>query len=71
MSLTIKSVMHSAIKGRIIGCIHDEIIVESPIAETELAAQILQESMVDAGKMYLKDVPVLVDVSITDNWYEK
>jgi len=27
--------------------------------------------MVDAGKIYLKDVPVMVDVSVTDNWYEK
>jgi len=27
--------------------------------------------MVDAGKVYLKDVPVVVDVSVADNWYEK
>jgi hypothetical protein len=37
----------------------------------ETAAHILKESMIDAGKMYLKDVPVLVDVSVVDNWYEK
>lgn len=36
-----------------------------------IPAQILRESMIDAGKMYLKDVPVLVDVSVVDNWYEK
>ena len=35
------------------------------------AAQILQDSMIDAGQMYLKDVPVLVDVMVMDNWYEK
>jgi hypothetical protein len=35
------------------------------------AAQILRESMIDAGKMYLKDVPVLVDVVVVDNWCEK
>lgn len=56
---------------RIIGCIHDEIIIGAPIAETEIAAQILQQSMVDAGKMYLKDVLVVVEVSVADNWYEK
>jgi len=27
--------------------------------------------MIDAGKMYLKDVPIVVDVSVADNWYEK
>lgn len=27
--------------------------------------------MIDAGKMFLKDVPELVDVKVVDNWYEK
>jgi hypothetical protein len=30
-----------------------------------------RNSMIDAGKMFLKDVPVLVDVMVVDNWYEK
>jgi DNA polymerase I-like protein with 3'-5' exonuclease and polymerase domains len=46
--------------------IHDEIIVEAPVAETNSVAQILWESMIDAGKIFLKDVPVLVDVSVVD-----
>ena len=71
MSLKIRSVKHSAMKGRVIGCIHDEIIIEAPIAETSTAAQILRESMIAAGQLYLKDGPVLIDVSVTDNWYEK
>jgi len=41
------------------------------IAKTPTASRILRNSMIDAGKMYLKDVPVLVDVSVVDNWYEK
>jgi len=27
--------------------------------------------MIDAEKGYLKDVPVVVDVSVADNWYKK
>jgi DNA polymerase I-like protein with 3'-5' exonuclease and polymerase domains len=54
-----------------IGCIHDEIIIEAPVAETETAAGILKDSMIDAGEIYLKDVPIVVDVSVADNWYEK
>jgi DNA polymerase-1 len=67
-------ILHERSQGsgiRIIGCIHDEIITEAPLAETETAARILRDSMIAAGKMYLKDVPVVVDVFITDNWYEK
>ena len=56
---------------RIVGCIHDEIIIEASVAETDTAAQILKDSMIDAGKIYLRDVPILVDVSVVDNWYEK
>ena len=68
------SILHERSKGngiRIIGCIHDEIIIEAPVAETDAAAQILRESMIDAGKVFLKDVPVVVEVSVADNWYEK
>jgi hypothetical protein len=39
--------------------------------EIDTVAQILRESMIDAGKMYLRDVPIVVDVSVVDNWYEK
>jgi len=49
------------------GCIHDEIIIGAPVPETPTAYQILRESMIDSGKMFLKGVPVLVDVSVVDN----
>jgi len=55
----------------IIGCIHDEIIIEAPVTEQDFSVQILKGSMIEAGQMYLKQVPVLVDVSIADNWSEK
>ena len=35
------------------------------------AAQILQDSMIDAVRIFLKDVPIVVDVSVADNWYQK
>jgi len=56
---------------KVVGCIHDEIIIEAPVEEAEAAAQILKQSMIDAGKVYLKNVPIVVEVSIADNWYEK
>jgi hypothetical protein len=48
-----------------------KIMMEGPGVNQDTAAQILHDSMVDAGKMYLKDVPVLVDVKVADNWYQK
>lgn len=46
-----------------------KITIEAPGVNKVTAAQILQECMLDAGKMYLRDVPVVVDVTVTDNWY--
>jgi DNA polymerase-1 len=67
-------ILHERIDGtgiKIIGCIHSEIITEAPVAKIDTAAETLRESMINAGKMYLKDVPVVVDVSVGDNWYQK
>jgi twinkle protein len=49
----------------------DEIIVEAPDLTIEKVAQILKESMIDTGQRYLKKMPVQVDVSVADNWFEK
>jgi len=51
--------------------LHDEILIEAPIEEIDAASQILKESMIDAGTAYLKNVPVVAEVSVADNWYEK
>ncbi len=55
----------------IIACIHDEIILEASVEEADTAAEILQESMIEAGQHYLKSVPVEVDVKVVDTWAEK
>ena len=55
----------------IIGCIHDEVILEAPIGESKVAAQILHDSMVEAGQGYLKKTPVEVEGFIADDWSEK
>ncbi len=67
-------VLHERIKNtglKIVGCIHREILMEAPIDETDAATQIMRESMTEAAQHYLKEVPVVVDVSAVDNWYEK
>jgi len=38
------------LSGIFILYIHDEIIIEAPIAEIETATQILKESMIEAGQ---------------------
>ena len=67
-------ILHERIKNtgiKIIGCIHREIIMEAPIDVIDAAIQIILKSMTDAGQHYLKEIPVVVNISAVDNWYEK
>jgi DNA polymerase-1 len=57
--------------ARIIGAVHDEIILEVPEKMAEGFAVILKETMIQAGKAYLSKVPVEVEVTVADNWAEK
>lgn len=47
---------------------HDEIIVESPVEMQSEAEIIVDESMVSAGKEFLKRVPIKVDVKSGRQW---
>lgn len=67
-------ILHGRIKNtgiRIIGCIHRETLMEAPINEAESATQIIRNSMIEAAQHYLKEIPVVVDIFVVDNWYEK
>ena len=56
---------------RIVGCVHDEIIVEVLEDKAKEIADAVTDCMKMAGETYLKQIPVEVEVSITDNWLEK
>ncbi|MEK7434529.1 MAG: DNA polymerase [Cyanobacteriota bacterium] len=55
-------------KTKLINTVHDEIILESPLEFAENSAKILEQKMIEAGRIYLKKVPIVVDVHISDFW---
>jgi DNA polymerase I-like protein with 3'-5' exonuclease and polymerase domains len=57
--------------ARLIGTVHDEILLEAPEGKAEQAAQILQQVMEQAGQRYLRKVPVKAEVAIVSSWAEK
>ncbi|MFZ0931470.1 MAG: DNA polymerase [Syntrophobacteraceae bacterium] len=57
--------------ARIIGTVHDEIILEVPEQMAGEAAVILKETMIQASEAYLGKVPVEVEVTIGETWAEK
>jgi DNA polymerase I-like protein with 3'-5' exonuclease and polymerase domains len=57
--------------AKIVGSVHDEIILEVPEEKTEEAAVILKDVMEAAGKRFLKQVPVLAEPIVADSWADK
>jgi len=54
--------------GKIIACVHDEILLQSKEDEAEHVSAILNANMLEAAQFFLKKVPSVVDVTILDNW---
>ena len=68
------AILPEALKGtgaKIVGTVHDEIILEVPADTARQAALTLKKTMEKAGREYLREVPVVVDVSVADSWAEK
>ncbi|MGK7893122.1 MAG: hypothetical protein AB4372_05685 [Xenococcus sp. (in: cyanobacteria)] len=50
---------------------HDEIILEAPTESADKVAAILSDTMVEAGREFLRKVPVIASASIGDSWADK
>ena len=53
---------------RLVAVIHDEILLEVPEDEAEEAKKILESCMVEGIKTIVKDIPIIVDSSVSNNW---
>jgi DNA polymerase I len=53
---------------KIIGTIHDEILVETPNKSVATVKIVVENSMIKAGEFYLRSVPVKVDVTDAATW---
>lgn len=59
------------ISGRMVAQVHDEIVVEVPERFADDARALLERRMVEAGKAFLKKVPIEVSVGVGRSWAEK
>ena len=59
--------MSEGLKARLILQVHDELIVEAPVIETERASKILHEEMENAMKLSIK---LEADVHCGRSWYD-
>ena len=57
----------AGLKSRILLQVHDELVLEVPEAEKEIAAKLVKEAMESAAAL---DIPLLADVKFGKNWAE-
>ena len=62
-----KRLKAEGLRARLVLQVHDELIVESPEAEREIAGKILKEEMESA---YALSVPLVVDMNFGKSWYD-
>lgn len=63
--------LHKALAGSgagLVSFIHDENVIEAPADIVKDVAAVVRREMVKAGREYLHEVPIEVDVSVSDCW---
>lgn len=55
-------------RWRVCLAVHDEIVLEVPDEETELAKEVLEQCMINGMKKFIKEVPIVVGVKVEDHW---
>lgn len=62
-----KSLKNQKLKSKIILQVHDELIIESPMEEAEMATEILKSEMEKAIKL---SVPLKVNIAVGETWFD-
>lgn len=57
--------------AKLVNCVHDEIVLEVRDGHIESQSQMLKQAMLDGGEVFLKTVPVVVDVEVNDFWRKR
>ena len=53
---------------KLVAIVHDEILLEVPTDDAEEAKEVLENCMIEGMKKIIKDIPVIVETSISNNW---
>ena len=66
--------LHKRLAGKdafIVAAVHDEIVLECASTNCSQMAQLLKETMEEAGSRYVLDLPIVADAGVAHSWAEK
>ena len=58
-------------EAKLVAMIHDEVIVECPVAESETVKKLVEQAMVEGMKTFLTEVPVTAEAGVGKTWADK
>ena len=58
------------IQAKLINAVHDEILIEVPEINSQLAEKLITEIMINSAKKYVPTVPMASDTYNVNSWYE-
>jgi DNA polymerase I-like protein with 3'-5' exonuclease and polymerase domains len=53
---------------KLVNCVHDELVFECKAEEADEVAAIVKTELEKAGALFLKDIPCIAEVKISDTW---
>jgi putative DNA primase/helicase len=56
--------------ARLVLCVHDEVLVETPIEHAEAVKKVVVDSMIEGMQVFVTAVPIVVEASIRRTWAE-
>jgi DNA polymerase-1 len=62
-----EAMRREGVKARMLMQVHDELLVECPVSETDRVVEILRREMESAVEL---DVPLIADIGVGDNWMD-
>lgn len=68
------AMLPTALQGtntKIIGTVHDEILLECPESAADRVASILADTMAAAGAVFVHQVPIVANVKVAESWADK
>ena len=63
-----KKLQSTNIDAFLTNAVHDEIVIESSEQDADKALEILEKSMIEAGQMIVRNVPILAEGGVYDFW---
>lgn len=63
-----RSIVEHGLAASIVNIVHDEIVVEAREEHAEMCQKLLEKAMKQAGKVFVKDIPMEVECKISEVW---